>query len=64
MKISLAKWGALNFDPSPHIDTLRAWARAGKIYPPATKAGRSYYVDEHAVFATDVRPRLVHRINA
>ncbi|WP_230426012.1 excisionase [Ralstonia syzygii] len=37
MKISLAKWGARNYDPPPHIGTLRAWAREGKIYLPAQK---------------------------
>ncbi len=62
MKISLAKWAELNFDPAPHIDTLRSWARTGKIYPPPFKAGRAYYVDEHAVYIADVRRRLVDRI--
>ncbi len=62
MKISLEKWGARNYDPPPHIDTLRGWARDGKLYPPPQKVGRAYYVDENAVFAPDARPRLVHRI--
>jgi len=64
MKISLEKWGARNYDPAPHIDTLRGWARDGKIYPPPQKVGRAYYVDEHAVFSADARPRLIHRIAA
>lgn len=64
MKVSLEKWAAKNYDPPPHIDTLRAWARDGKIYPPAQKVGKAYYVDENAVFSTDARPRLVHRIAA
>ncbi|WP_316871997.1 excisionase [Ralstonia mannitolilytica] len=29
MKISLSKWAARNYDPPPHISTLRAWARDG-----------------------------------
>jgi hypothetical protein len=64
MKISLEKWGAKNYDPAPHIDTLRKWAREGRIYPPAAKVGKAYYVDENAVFSDDARPRLVHRIAA
>ncbi|ATI27993.1 MULTISPECIES: excisionase [Ralstonia solanacearum species complex] len=64
MKISLAKWGARNFDPPPHISTLRAWARQGKIYPPPMKVGRAYYVDENAVHVSEIErgPRLVHRL--
>ncbi|MCY1301381.1 Excisionase-like protein [compost metagenome] len=64
MKISLEKWGAKNYDPAPHIDTLRKWAREGRIYPPAAKVGRAYYVDENAVHISEVmrRPRLVDRI--
>ncbi|MDW3684859.1 excisionase [Cupriavidus sp. CV2] len=64
MKLSLEKWAAKNFDPIPHIDTLRGWARDKKIYPPAQKIGKAYYVDEHAVFSPDAKPRLVHRIAA
>ena len=62
MKVSLEKWAERNFDPAPHISTLRAWVRQAKIYPPAQKVGRTYYVDENAVFSTDARRRLVHRI--
>ncbi|CAJ0773056.1 excisionase [Ralstonia chuxiongensis] len=64
MKISLSKWAAKNYDPPPHIDTLRAWARDGKIYPPAQKIGKAYYVDENAVHVSELEtvPRLVHRI--
>jgi predicted site-specific integrase-resolvase len=64
MRIKLEAWAARNFDPAPHIDTLRLWARTGKLYPPPIKAGRSYYVDENAVFSGDARPRLIHRIAA
>ena len=32
----------------PTLNTVRAWARAGKLDPPAVKEGRSYYVDQDA----------------
>jgi len=64
MKISLEKWGARNYDPPPHIDTIRGWAREGKIYPPPRKVGRAYYVEEHAVHVDDALPRLAQRIAA
>ena len=64
MKISLSKWAARNYDPPPYIGTLRAWAREGKIYPPAQKIGKAYYVDENAVHVSELEtaPRLVHRL--
>lgn len=62
MKISLEKWAEKNFDPAPHISTLRAWVRQAKIYPQPQKLGRAYYVDENAVFALNAKPRLVDRI--
>ena len=64
MKITLSKWAARNYDPPPHISTLRAWARDGKLYPPAQKIGKAYYVDENAVHVSEIEsaPRLVHRL--
>jgi len=64
MKITLAKWAERNFDPPPHISTLRAWARDGKIYPPPLKVGRTYYVADDAVHISEYErgPRLVHRL--
>lgn len=46
-KISLLKWGA-RYDPMPHINTLRAWAKDGLILPKPAKLGRAYYVDPKA----------------
>lgn len=64
MKLSLELWAKRNYDPPPHIDTLRGWARTGKIYPAPIKVGRAYYVDENAVHISEAmrRPRLVDRI--
>ena len=42
--ISLAKWAAERFTPTPHPNTLRAWARDGKVVPAPVKIGRAYYV--------------------
>jgi len=65
MKIRLDKWLEKEFDPPPKIRTARLWIKAGKIYPAPVKVGRSYYVDENAVFADgQTRPRLVDRVLA
>ncbi|MFM0732354.1 excisionase [Paraburkholderia sediminicola] len=63
MKIRLDEWLRREFYPPPAIGTARRWIKQGKIYPPPIKVGRSYYVDEKAVFADgQTRPRLVDRI--
>ncbi len=62
MKIRLDEWLKREFDPPPAIRTARLWIKASKIYPPPMKVGRSYYVEQNAVFRDGVeRPRLVHR---
>jgi hypothetical protein len=62
MKIRLDEWLKREFDPPPAIRTARLWIKACKIYPPPVKVGRSYYVEQNAVFRDGVeRPRLVHR---
>lgn len=50
MLIRLEAWAARKFDPAPSINTLRAWANAGLISPPAVKVGRSWMVDEDAEY--------------
>ena len=47
MLIRLEQWAERNLDPSPSLQTLRAWARTGKILG-ARKLGRAYYVPEDA----------------
>jgi hypothetical protein len=65
MKIRLDKWLEKEFDPPPKIRTARLWIKAGKIYPVPVKVGRSYYVEENAVFAdAQTRPFLAHRVLA
>lgn len=63
MKVRLGDWLKSQFDPVPAISTARAWAREGKIYPPPQKVGRSYYVEQNAVFNDgSIRQRLAGRI--
>jgi hypothetical protein len=50
MKVRLDEWLKREFDPPPAIRTARLWINAGKIYPPPVKIGRSYYVEQNAVF--------------
>ncbi|PRY07042.1 excisionase [Paraburkholderia sp. BL25I1N1] len=65
MKIRLDKWLEKEFDPPPKIRTARLWINAGKIYPPPVKVGRSYYVEQDAVFADGrTRPTLAERVIA
>ncbi|WP_434033665.1 excisionase [Cupriavidus sp. a3] len=63
MKKRLDEWLKSQFDPPPAIRTARLWIRDGKIYPAPVKVGRSYYVEENAVFQNGVaRPSLASRI--
>jgi hypothetical protein len=63
MKIRLDVWLKRNFDPPPAIRTARLWINAGKIYPPPVKLGRSYYVEQTAVFQDGIeRPSLAQRV--
>ena len=43
--ITLEAWAIATYgDSSPHINTLRRWARDGLIVPTPEKHGRTYYV--------------------
>lgn len=66
MKLLLTEWAAKNYSPPPSLFTLRRWARAGEIYPPPEKVGKSWMVDDTAVrLAHDHRPMdLLQRISA
>lgn len=63
-KILLTAWAALHFDPAPTDNTLRTWARSGRIYPMPIKVGRSYYVEQDAQHIAEVTKgvRLVDRL--
>ncbi len=58
MKITLEAWAHHQFDPSPKIGTLRAWAASGQIVPAPVKVGRLWMVDEHAEYTPLPRHRI------
>jgi hypothetical protein len=63
MKIRLDEWLKREFDPPPAIRTARLWINAGKIYPTPVKIGRSYYVEQNAVFNDgSARQSLAQRV--
>lgn len=53
-QLALRDWIDRRFDGpgKPGASTVIAWIKAGKIYPPATKIGRGYYVQEDAELIT------------
>lgn len=68
-RITLELWIAQNYDKAcaPKLNTVRAWARDGKLDPPATKDGRSYFVDPDTRYTpvpTKKHRSLVDRIRA
>lgn len=61
-QIPLDAWAAQRFPiRTPHVATLRKWAREGKIHPAPQKCGRSYYVDPEAEYLSDAD--LVRRLS-
>lgn len=56
MKIMLKEWGARNFSPAPHKNTLVNWIKAGRIYPVPVFIGRAYFVEETAKYLDE--PKL------
>ncbi len=63
-KITLLAWAAQQFDPPPVENTLRIWARNGRIIPPPVKIGRTYWVEPTAKHIAEVMAddRLVNRL--
>lgn len=54
MKVTLAAWAARHFEHPPVENTLRIWARQGRIVPTPIKIGRTYYVEPTAQHITEV----------
>lgn len=49
--ITLEAWAVATYgDASPHINTLRRWARDAMIVPTPEKHGRTYYVRPDAKY--------------
>lgn len=60
--LTLPKWAARFYeDAPPSLNTLRSWARAGKIQPPPVKHGRAYRVHPDAVYSggCDLLARII-----
>jgi len=64
LKITLTAWAAKQFDPPPVNNTLRIWARTGRIVPAPLKIGRTYFVEPTARHVAEVMAdsRLVNRV--
>lgn len=62
-KIALPAWAAQQLDPASTENTLRAWARSGRIVPAPLKIGRTYWVEPTAKHIAEVMAdnRLVSR---
>lgn len=51
---TLEAWARTKYgEHAPNMDTLRRWAREGKIFPAPKKQGRTYFLPEHAEYVTD-----------
>jgi hypothetical protein len=50
-EMTLRRWADRRYgEDAPHDNTLRNWAKTGKIYPLPRKQGRAYFVREDAVY--------------
>ncbi|SDT41655.1 Excisionase-like protein [Pseudomonas cedrina] len=49
-KLTLSEWAAENYKTPPSPNTLRKWAREGRITPHPIKHGRNYYVDANSQY--------------
>lgn len=58
-KMTLEEWAAEQFKTPPTLNTLRTWARTGRISPAPIKHGSRYYVEPNACYK---EPAPVERI--
>ncbi len=67
MRLTLELW-LLEYDERcrPTLNTARAWAKTGKLDPPAVKEGRSWYVEPGTRYnpAPRRKPSVVERLRA
>ncbi|SEQ26285.1 Excisionase-like protein [Pseudomonas sp. NFACC02] len=49
-KMTLEEWATEQFKTPPSMNTLRTWAREGRISPTPVKHGKRYYVDSDACY--------------
>jgi predicted site-specific integrase-resolvase len=57
-KMTLEEWATDQFKTPPSRDTLRKWAREGRIAPAPVKHGRSYYVEADAHYSEPEKPTM------
>lgn len=58
-KMTLEEWAADQFKTPPNQNTLRKWAREGRIAPSPVKHGRSYYVESDACYSEQEKQQKV-----
>lgn len=63
-RITLEAWLALHFHPAaaPNMDTVRRWAKNGRITPAPVKCGRSYYVEPTARYTGAPQDDFLERL--
>nr|WP_258189918.1 excisionase [Stutzerimonas stutzeri] len=49
------EWAKRNYESPPTLNTLRRWAREGRIYPQPVKHGRGYYLLPNASYLEPLR---------
>ncbi|WP_441005277.1 excisionase [Xanthomonas sp. WHRI 1810A] len=49
-KLTLEEWATDQFKSPPNLNTLRTWAREGRISPAPVKHGKRYYVESDACY--------------
>ncbi|CAI1111133.1 excisionase [Serratia quinivorans] len=57
--ITLEEWAQMKFSQPYKLNTLRMWARTGRIYPAPEKVGRDWQVQPNAVYVNPKNPRDV-----
>ena len=58
-KLTLEEWAMDQFKSPPNLNTLRTWAREGRISPAPVKHGKRYYVESDACYR---EPEKLERI--
>lgn len=61
MLLDLKSWIESTYKANPPaLNTVRRWCREGKLFPPAVKHGRNYYLQENARYCDNPRLRGVY----
>lgn len=57
--ITLLEWAEQKFSQPYKLNTLRMWARTGRIYPAPEKIGRDWQVNPNAQYVNPRNPKDV-----